>query len=388
MSTLAIIKPFKPFRVKKNKGAQKVATVNSNSEDIKHGSGKSNSTSVYSSNRNENIWGNLNQLLQSDDIVQDDESYYIYRLEINERVQTGIFGCVNVEYYNNGAILKHELTRPINEDERTKEIFTQRAHAELLVIVFRNNREVTSLTKSLTNDVHPLYNFVTADSVKHTIWKVEETDDLSTALKKISQVYIADGHHRFAGTARAVKEIASENPNHTGLEDYNYLPVVLFPSDQIEIQAYNRIIKSIPENFFDKLTEKFVVEKNVNPVPDRKRMISLYLDNIWYGIQLNEQNGSDIVSNLDISLLHSQVLEPIIGIEDQRTDSNINFIGGNSSIKQLEKLVDDGRAELAVSMYPTNIDEFLAVSDSGQLMPPKSTWFEPKPKAGLLIHKF
>ncbi len=403
---MAVIKPFKAWRPHPE-FAEEVACVPYdviNTKEAKElANGKSQSflnvirpeidlpadTSVYDARVYEKGQENLYSLLHSDAFTQEEaDALYIYRLIMNGRSQAGIFGCVSVEDYNNDVILKHELTRPDKEDDRTKHILTQQAHAEPVMLTFRDTGSVSNFMNNHMDRNDPVYDLTTEDGIQHTIWKVEASDTLVSEFQKIPKLYVADGHHRCASAARAAKEQASQNPEHNGTEEYNFFPAVLFPMDQMEILAYNRIVFSIPDNFLKQLEEKFTVQKKANPVPAKKGMVSFYLNDNWYGITLNPSEKTDPASNLDISLLQNQVLTPILDVRDQRTDPNIDFVGGIRGTDELEQLVDNGEASLGISLYPTSIEELLDVSDAGQLMPPKSTWFEPKLRSGLLVHTF
>lgn len=346
-------------------------------------------TSLYSSKVYEQGRKNLDELLNSKAFLQEDhEGLYLYRLIMNGHSQTGIFGCVSVEDYENDVILKHELTRPDKEDDRTKHMITQRAYAEPVMLAFQDDGDISNYMAHFIQQHDPLFDMRSEDGVQHTIWKADEPDFLISAFADLPKIYVADGHHRCASAARAAREFASQNPEHNGNEAYNYFPAVLFPDSQMKILAYNRVVFSLPDNFLTQLKEQFSVQKNADPIPPKKGMVSFYLNDNWYGITLKDPVKNDPASKLDISLLQAQVLEPILEIEDQRTDSNIDFVGGIRGIEELERLVDNGEAELGISMYPTSIKELLDVSDAGQLMPPKSTWFEPKLRSGLLVHTF
>ncbi|WP_421775537.1 DUF1015 domain-containing protein [Gracilimonas sp.] len=403
---MAVIKPFKAWRPHPE-FAEEVACVPydviNTGEAKQLAKGKPNSflnvirpeielpanTSVYDPKVYEKGRENLQQLLHSESFIQEDtDALYIYRLIMNGRSQTGIFGCVSVEDYNNDIILKHELTRPDKEDDRTKHILTQQAHAEPVMLTFRDTGSVTNFMNNHMDRNDPVYDLTTEDDIQHTIWKVEASDSLVSEFQKIPNLYVADGHHRCASAARAAKEQASQNPEHEGTEEYNFFPAVLFPMDQMEILAYNRIVFSIPDNFLKQLEEKFTVQKKAKPVPSKKGMVSFYVNDNWYGITLKPSEKTDPASNLDISLLQNQILTPILDVKDQRTDPNIDFVGGIRGTDELENLVDNGEASLGISLYPTSIEELLDVSDAGQLMPPKSTWFEPKLRSGLLVHTF
>lgn len=403
---MAIVKPFKAWRPNPE-FAQEVAcvpydVVNTNeARTLARGKPKSflhvirpeidlpPNTSIYHSKVYEKGRENLYNLLNSDAFLQeDDESLYIYKLVMNGRSQAGIYGCVSVDDYNNDVILKHELTRPDKEDDRTKHIITQEAHAEPVMLAFRDSGRVTEFMNNYMDENSPIYDLETGDGIRHTIWKVNSSDTLVSTFRDIPKLYVADGHHRCASAARAAKECGSQNPDHDGSEEYNFFPAVLFPMDQVEILAYNRIVFSIPDNFLQQLKEEFTLEKKAKPVPSKKGKVSIYIDDNWYSLTLKEATKNDPASQLDISLLQKQILKPLLGIKDQRTDPNIDFVGGIRGTDELENLVDNGEAALGISLYPTSIEELLDVSDAGLLMPPKSTWFEPKLRSGLLVHTF
>lgn len=403
---MAILKPFKawrpqpdlasqiacvPYDVVNTQEAKQLASGNPHSflHVIRPEIDLAENISVYSPKVYEKGCENLYELLHSEAFMQEDEeSLYIYKITMDGRSQAGIFGCVSVGDYYNNVIVKHELTRPDKEDDRTKHILTQQAHAEPVMMTFRDTGSIASFIKNFMENNDPIYDFTSDDKVGHTLWKIDTNDSLVEAFSNIPKIYIADGHHRCASAARAAKEQASHNPTHDGTEAYNYFPAVLVPVEQIKILAYNRVVLSIPDDFIKQLQEHFPLQKKTKPVPENKGMISLYLDGNWYGIRLNNPTKNDPASELDISLLQNQILGPILGIKDQRTDPNIDFVGGIRGTDELEKLVDNGEAALGISMYPTSIEELLEVSDAGLLMPPKSTWFEPKLRSGLLVHTF
>lgn len=403
---MAVLKPFKAWRPQPE-FADKVACVpydvinTSEAKEMAADNPKSflhvirpeidlpSGISVYKDEVYQKGKENLRSLLDSKVFTQEEqEALYIYQLTMNGRSQTGIFGCVSVEDYNNDIILKHEKTRPDKENDRTRHIITQQAHAEPVMLTFRDSENISTYMNAFTGDHAPVYDIQTDDGISHTIWKVEDASDLIDAFGKIPKIYVADGHHRCASAARAAKESAEKNSYHNGSEEYNYFPAVLFPTDQLEILAYNRIVLSIPDDFLKQLSERFQVKKNAQPMPKEKGTVAFYVNDNWYSIQFKVQGHSDPTSSLDISMLQEQVLEPILGIKDQRTDPNIDFVGGIRGTNELEKLVDNGEAALGISLYPTSINELMDVSDAGLLMPPKSTWFEPKLRSGLLVHTF
>lgn len=332
---------------------------------------------------------NLRELLRSAKMVQEEqEAHFVYRLVMNGHEQTGFFTCVSVQDYDDEVILKHELTRPDKEDDRTRHILTQEAHAEPVMLTFEDNAGLSRLAVEVTEAEAPLYDFTASDGVRHTLWKVSNTVAVAQAFKKIPKLYVADGHHRCKSASRVAEKLRTNNPNHTGQEEYNFFPAVLFPMDQMDILAYNRIVFEVPDQLLSVLQEHFDVQENADPEPGRKGDISIYLDGSWYGLSLPQKEDPNSVDRLDVARLQQYLLEPILGISDQRRDKNIDFVGGIRGTKELERLVDEGKAAMAISMFPTDIRELKEVSDAGLLMPPKSTWFEPKLRSGLLIHTF
>lgn len=331
---------------------------------------------------------NLRKLLNSEAYFQElEDAIYIYHLEWKGKSQTGIYVCVSVKDYDHEIILKHELTRPDKEDDRTRHILTMEAHPEPVMMTFEDSAGVTSLINEVTQQ-KPLYQFEADDEVTHTIWKVQNPQALILAFTDIPKIYIADGHHRCASASRAAHEMESHNPEHSGKEEYNFFPAVLFPKDEMQILSYNRIIFKVPDNFISELENAVTVKRNVNPTPTNKGDVSVYIDGNWYGFTLPSSQKNDPASKLDVARLQEYILDPLLGITDQRTDTNISFIGGKRGTQELERLVNSGSAAMAISLYPTSINELIDVSDAGLLMPPKSTWFEPKLRSGLLIHTF
>jgi uncharacterized protein (DUF1015 family) len=401
---MAIIKPFRAWRPKPDK-VQEVACVpydvidSDEAAELAHEKplsflhvirpeiDLSKDTDIHAPEVYEKGKDNLDSLLESDSFAQElDDSLYVYRLSWKGQTQTGIFGCVSVKDYDHEVILKHELTRPDKEDDRTRHILTQQAHAEPVMMTFEDTSGISELMDEVTHHAS-LYDFK-ADDVQHSIWKVDAPQALILAFTDIPNIYIADGHHRCASASRAAHEMESQNPEHSGKEEYNFFPAVLFPRKEMNILSYNRIIFELPDDFLDKLSDNFELTTSANPIPERKGDISIFIDNEWVGITLPESSKNDATSQLDVARLQEYILDPFLGITDQRTDSNISFVGGKRGTKELERLVTNGKAALAISMYPTSIKELIDVSDAGLLMPPKSTWFEPKLRSGLLIHTF
>ncbi len=331
---------------------------------------------------------NLESLLESGLFIHEkDDALYLYKLTWRDTTQYGIFGCVSVQDYDENVILKHELTRPDKEDDRTKHLITQKAHAEPVMMGFEDSQGITELMLQIEQTETPLYN-VTLSEVEHTIWKVGDYTSLVEKFSALENLYIADGHHRCASASRAAEKMKSNNPEHSGSEDYNYFPAVLFPFSQMNILPYNRIIYKAPDNFISLLKNQFEISNTENPEPTEKGQICIYYSGKWYNLNLPETNRPDTASKLDVARLSEFILEPILNITDQRTDKNISFVGGIRGTQELEKIVDSGKADIAVSMFSTSAEELKAVSDAGLLMPPKSTWFEPKLRSGFLVHTF
>lgn len=331
---------------------------------------------------------NLKQLITDGTLTQDKEAcIYIYQLIRKGRRQTGIFTCVSVDDYDNEVILKHELTRPKKEDDRTKHILSQQAHAEPVMLTYKDDRQVQNLIDEVVQ-TDPLFDFEADDGVVHKIWKTAHTNHFVKTFEDISNLYIADGHHRCKAASRAAKTKEQENDNHTGDEAYNFFPAVIFPMSNMHIMAYNRVIHSVPGNFYETLDNKFDLLPANDPTPSEKGNICIYINGQWYSMQLPITDNPNSVEQLDVHRLQEHLLAPLLDITDPRRDDNISFVGGIRGTEELEELVDSNTAEMAISMYPTDISELVEVSDAGKLMPPKSTWFEPKLRSGLLVHTF
>ncbi len=332
---------------------------------------------------------NLNQLIDSGSLEQEHKPcIYIYRLIRKGEPQTGIFTCVSVDDYDDEIILKHELTRPDKEDDRTRHILTQSAHAEPVMMTFKDTNSVKELIEQVINTEEPLYDFKAEDDVLHTIWRVDETETFEKAFASTNKLYIADGHHRCKSASRAAHERKSKNPDHNGDEEYNFFPAVLFPMDDMNILPYNRVVHNVPDKFLDMLKEHFELKEDADPEPSAKGTVSVYINGSWFGLELPLPENPTSVEQLDVHRLQAFILDPLLDISDPRRNENISFVGGIRGTNELEDLVNSGKADLAISMYPTAIEELVEVSDEGLLMPPKSTWFEPKLRSGLLVHTF
>jgi uncharacterized protein (DUF1015 family) len=336
---------------------------------------------------------NLRQFVEADYTQKEDEpAVYVYRLVMDGREQTGIFGGASVAEYDEGTIVKHEETRPAKEDDRTRHVLTQQAHAEPVMFTYRDQDAIHDLVAEV-QETEPLYDFEADDGVRHTVWRADNTDALVEAFTEVENFYIADGHHRCKAASRAAEQVrgAADGGNDGETPGFEFFPAVMFPMSHMNIMAYNRIVYELPEApaaFLNTLDEKFEIEQDVeDPVPDMKGVVCLYLNGAWHRMSLPPSRGVRVVDQLDVARLSEYILEPHLDITDPRRDPNIDFVGGIRGTDELEARVDD-EAEMAMSMYPTSIEELVAVADEGSLMPPKSTWFEPKLRSGLLVHDF
>ncbi len=339
------------------------------------------------------------QRLQDEKILNRDKQpcLYLYRLQatlLGKTVtQTGVVGCCHIDDYDRGVIKKHEKTRKDKEDDRTRHILTLRAHAEPVFLLYKSVRQLDALiTEGVQAD--PLYEFTAPDGISHTIWRIENFTPYVQAFSEMEAAYVADGHHRSASAARAGAELRGKNPNHRGDEEYNWFLAVLFPSDQLSILPYNRVVKDLngltAGEFLGRVGAIASVEETTIPEPESPGSFGLYVSGKWYRLTLPAEgiDRSKPVSSLDYMLLYDRILHPILGIGDIRTDTRIDFIGGIRGTRELEKRVDSGEFAVAFAMHAATIDQLIAVADAGEIMPPKSTWFEPKLRSGLLIHTF
>ncbi len=329
---------------------------------------------------------NLGRYAESSSSIQEDSpALYVYRLTMNGREQTGLYGCVSVAEYDSNAILKHENTRPVKVKDRVRHIRAQRAHAEPVNLTYRDSNEVTRLIDDVKEHT-PLYDFWAQDGVRHTIWRAQAVQPLVEAFQDVPNLYVADGHHRCQAASEA---LAQEGK---GAPEAAFFPAVLFPMGEVHIMPYNRIVHERPhatEVLLRAIEATCAVERNTSqPAPTAPGAVCLYADGKWHHITLPPTRRATVADTLDIARLGEFVLEPHFGVVDQRSDPNIDFVGGIRGTEELERRVDASPESVAFSMYATAIEELLAVSDAGLLMPPKSTWFEPKLRSGLLVHLF
>lgn len=324
--------------------------------------------------------------------IEDTPSLYVYRLGMGNHTQTGIAACCSIDEYDSDIVRKHERTRKDKEDDRTRHMLTLRAQTGPVFLTYRGRDDINDLVIRGQQE-EPLCDFTAPDGVSHMIWRVTPTDRdrLIEAFNSVPLVYIADGHHRAASASRARAELRT-NPDHDGEEEYNFFLTVLFPADQLQILPYNRVVKDLngmsPNQFLEALSRKFDIAEAVSPSPRQKSEISMYLGGRWHSLTLpsGTTNPIDPISSLDVSVLQERVLDPLLGITDVRTDKRIDFVGGIRGTAALEEMVNEGRAAVAFALYPVTVDDLMAIADAKEIMPPKSTWFEPKLRDGLLSH--
>jgi uncharacterized protein (DUF1015 family) len=325
--------------------------------------------------------------------VEETPSLYLYRLTMGNHQQIGVVACCSVDEYDASIIRKHERTRRDKEDDRTRHILVLRAQTGPVFLTYRARPEIDSLISEALSGNPPLYDFVANDDIRHTIWRVPTYDPLVAAFAEVPYLYIADGHHRAASASRARAEMKEKGFAFIGNEEYNFFQCVLFPDNQLRILPYNRIVRDLnglsKVEFLSRVHQSFVISENASPSPPARGAWSMHLEGRWYGLALRDDSPpvEGVVESLDVSILQDRLLAPILGIKDVRTDKRIDFVGGIRGTEELEKLVNEGKAAVAFSFYPTTIDDLLKVSDAGEIMPPKSTWFEPKLRDGLLIHQ-
>ena len=318
-------------------------------------------------------------------------SLYVYRLIMGDHQQVGIVASCSMDEYDNNLIRKHERTRRDKEDDRTRHMLMLRAQTGPVFLTYRARRDVDDLVSAVMVS-EPVYDFTADDGIQHTIWRVTDPEPLVNSFGAVPLLYIADGHHRAASASRARAELKEQSFVHTLESEYNYFLAVIFPDSQVQILPYNRVVKDLyglsPSDFLAMVKKEFAVSENASAVPAGRSQWSMYLDGKWYSLKLLADHPAPegTVASLDVSVLQDRLLDPVLGIHDVRTDKRIDFIGGLRGTAELERLVNEGKAAVAFSLYPTTIDELLEVSDAGEVMPPKSTWFEPKLRDGLLIH--
>ena len=321
-------------------------------------------------------------------------SIYLYRLIMGEHEQIGVVACCSLDDYDQNIILKHERTRRDKEDDRTRHMLVLRAQTGPVLLTYRASRDIDTMVMETTM-ANAIFDFTAEDGIEHTIWRVPDPVRFVQAFREVPFLYIADGHHRAASAARARAELKEQSFGHTGDEEYNFFLAVMFPDEQLQILPYNRVVRDLNglshDQFLEAVRKSFNVTEATDSgsaTPDSRGKWSMYLDGKWYTLvrSAGSPEPQGTVASLDVSILQDRLLDPILGIKDVRTDKRIDFIGGIRGTEELQRLVDEGKAAVAFSLHATTIEELLRVSDAGEIMPPKSTWFEPKLRDGLLIH--
>lgn len=342
---------------------------------------------------------NLDRFI-SDGILQTEENaiFYIYRQIMNGRVQTGIVGCNSIDDYMDDTIKKHEFTRPAKEVDRINNFDYCDANTEPIFLTYRKNDEINQIVNDWIKFHMPLYNFTTEDEITHIFWKLDDlklVERIAEIFDGIDYLYIADGHHRSASSVKVGLKRREENPSYDGTEEFNFFMSVIFPDEDLFIMDYNRVVKDLngysKDDYLKVISEKFDVEKMGTQEPFKpmqRATFGMFLDGEWYKISAHKgtYDENDPVDRLDVSILQKNLLDPVLGIKDPRTDERIDFVGGIRGLKELERRVAEGWT-VAFSMYPTTMDDLIDIANAGEVMPPKSTWFEPKLRSGLFVHR-
>ncbi len=342
---------------------------------------------------------NFNKFQKEGWLVQDsEEKYYIYAQTMDGRTQYGLVVCAHMEDYMTGVIKKHELTRADKEEDRMKHVRINNANIEPVFFAYPDNKELDEIVENVVKNQKPEYDFVAEDGFGHHFWTIDDKktiDRITELFAAMPSLYIADGHHRTAAAALVGNEKAKQNPNHRGDEEYNYFLAVCFPDNQLKIIDYNRVVKDLnglsDADFLKALGKDFEVKEMGTEIykPSKLHNFSLYLSGKWYSLTAKEgtYNDNDPIGVLDVTISSNLILNKILGIKDLRTDKRIDFVGGIRGLGELKKRVDSGEMKMALALYPVSMKQLIDIADSGNIMPPKTTWFEPKLRSGLVIHK-
>ena len=347
-------------------------------------------THIYSDEVYAKAKENLHRMMADGTLIREEKPcFYLYSQQMGSHLQYGIVAGCHIEDYENGLIKIHEKTREDKERDRTRYVDELNANTGPVFLTCKDSELVGRLMEQIAA-TEPLYKFTAPDGIIHTVWKIEETGVFAAAFANVPAFYVADGHHRSASAAKVGAMRRTANPNHTGDEPYNWFLAVIFPESQLKILPYNRVLFSLngrtEEEFSQTLEKSFTVETNGKKTPDASGSVCMYISGKWVELTPKEAIPSDPVGALDVSVLQERVLGPVFGIDDPRTSNDIDFVGGIHGTAELERRVDEGEAVVAFSLYPTTIAQLMDVADAGLLMPPKSTWFEPKLRSGLLVN--
>ena len=340
---------------------------------------------------------NLDKMIEKGYYIEDEKpKFYIYRQVMKGRSQVGLVGCASIDDYTNNIIKKHELTREDKEIDRINHDYKCEAHTGPIFLTYRANKNISNIINEWMKK-EPVYDFKSEDGVSHTVWIIEDeciVNKISELFKSVEYLYIADGHHRSASAVKVGHIKRAENEEYTGDEEFNYFLSISYPDSELEVLDYNRTVKDLnglsKEEFLNKVSENFIVTKSNEQVkPKEKHTFGMYLEKQWYLLEARNGifNPDDPVDQLDVSILQNNLLKPILGIDDPRKSKRIKFVGGIRGLRELERRADTDM-KVSFSMYATTTDDIMDIADSGRIMPPKSTWFEPKPRSGLFIHKF
>ncbi len=413
---MAVLKPFKGLRPPKEL-AEKVASrpydVLNSEEARQEAAGNPYSllhiikpeidlpegTDLYSEAVYQKARENFEKFKAEGWLKADEEEYlYIYAQTMNGKTQYGVVGCASVDDYLNNVIKKHELTRKDKEEDRIKHVRVTNANMEPVFFTYPNVKEIDKIVADFVKNHAPDYDFTANDGFGHHFWVIRDKmtiDRLVELFASIPSVYVADGHHRTAAAALVGNEKRKANPNHTGTEEYNYFLAVHFPANQLSIIDYNRVIKDLNGMVKEELLEKLAHSFNIREVgpevyrPAQLHNFSMYLDGLWYSLTAKRgtYDDEDPIDVLDVTILTRQILVPLFNIKDLRSDKRIDFVGGIRGLEELKRLVDSGRMAVAFALYPVSMDQLINIADSGRIMPPKTTWFEPKLRSGLVVHE-
>lgn len=341
---------------------------------------------------------NLQKMIADHIYLQEDApAYYLYRLIMNGRSQTGLVVTTSIDEYLDNTIKKHEFTRPDKEQDRIHHVDYCDANTGPIFMTYRNQPEIKTISAQWTEQHAPVYDFTAEDGIQHTIWTVDDAaviEQLTEAFAAVPSLYIADGHHRTASAVKVGLKRREAHPGYTGEEEFNYFLSVVFPDDELVILDYNRVIKDLngltATELLEALQKDFAVFKSADAIaakPQTAHTFAMYLEGQWYRLTyLGNRHFPDTITGLDVSVLQTKILTPILGIGDPRTDKRIDFVGGIRGLAELEKRVDSGEMQVAFALYPTSIAQLMQIADENNVMPPKSTWFEPKLRSGLFIH--
>lgn len=411
---MAIVKPFKAIRPKKDE-VGKIASPPydvMNSEEareyvkdrplsfmqvVKPEVDLPEDTDIYDEAVYDKGRENLDRLIEEGHLIEEDkEAIYIYRQQMNEHEQTGIVACASVDDYINDIIKKHEHTREVKENDRAKHVETLNANTGPVFLTYKSRESIKDIINDFINDHESTYDFTDELGVRHILYVVDDDnviEKLTGEFDSIDYLYVADGHHRSAAATRVAEKKREENPDYTGNEEFNYFLSVIFPDDEMLIMDYNRAVKDLAglaeDEFMDSISEKFSIDENDGKYsPEGRHYFGMYINGKWYKLKAKQDIiDSDPVKSLDVYILQEHLLSPVLGIGDPRKDERVKFIGGIRGLEELERLVDSGKFSVAFSMFPTSIRQLMEVADAGRVMPPKSTWFEPKLRSGLFTHR-